>query len=88
MQSAFLWPMVLGLYWKRANAAGALASMGTGLITYFLMVSFVKRFYGMHVIVPTLVIALVAFVLVSLATKGPDTNILQLFWGRDKVKLK
>jgi sodium/pantothenate symporter len=88
MQAAFLWPMVLGLYWKRANAMGALVSMVSGLVTYFYMVSFVKRFYGMHVIVPTLVVSLLVFVVVSLATRGPDTNILKLFWGRDKVSDK
>jgi sodium/pantothenate symporter len=86
MQAAFLWPMVLGLYWKRANATGALASMVSGLFTYFYMVSYVKRFYGMHVIVPTLSISLVIFVVVSLVTRRPDTDILKLFWGRDRVK--
>lgn len=26
----FLWPLVLGLYWERANAAGALSAMLVG----------------------------------------------------------
>lgn len=84
MQAAFLWPMVLGLYWKRANAAGALASMGAGLVTYFYMMTYVKRFMGMHVIVPTLAVALIAFVATSLMTKGPNIEVLKLFWGRDR----
>ena len=29
-QAVFLWPLVLGLYWERANAAGALSAMIVG----------------------------------------------------------
>lgn len=27
LEAVFLWPLVLGLYWERANAAGALSAM-------------------------------------------------------------
>lgn len=82
MQAAFLWPMLLGLYWKRANAAGAVASMVCGVGVYFYMVMVVKRFFGMHVIVPTLLISLAVFVCVSLSTRRPKAETLALFWGR------
>jgi sodium/pantothenate symporter len=81
MQAAFLWPLVLGLYWKRANASGALASMVAGVATYFYLVIYVKRVVGMHVIVPTLVIGLAVFVGVSLMTRKPDEEIINVFWG-------
>jgi sodium/pantothenate symporter len=80
LQAAFLWPVVLGLYWKRANARGALASMVSGVATYFYMVIAVKRFMGMHVIVPTLVVALVVFVAASLTSPPMDERKLQKFW--------
>ncbi len=30
LEAVFLWPLVLGLYWERANAAGALSAMIVG----------------------------------------------------------
>lgn len=80
LQAAFLWPIVLGLYWKRANATGALASMVAGVGSYFYMVTFVKRFMGMHVIVPTLAIALVVFIVGSLVTPPVEESRLRKFW--------
>jgi sodium/pantothenate symporter len=80
LQAAFLWPIILGLYWKRANAAGVIASMISGIGSYFYFVSVVKRFMGMHVIVPTLGIALVTLVIVSLITSPPKDEIIQIFW--------
>lgn len=81
MQAAFLWPLVLGLYWKRANASGALASMVAGVASYFYLVIYVKRLAGMHVIVPTLAIGLAVFIGVSLMTRNPDEEIINVFWG-------
>lgn len=81
MQAAFLWPLVLGLYWRRANAQGALSSMVVGVGSYVYMVSKVKSFMGMNVIVPTLVIGLVVFVLVSLVTRPTEEKAIDLFWG-------
>ncbi|GAU07670.1 sodium/pantothenate symporter [Desulfoplanes formicivorans] len=82
MQATFLWPVVLGLYWKRANAQGALCSMMAGLATYFAMVIWVKRFMGMHVIVPTLAISLIAFVVVSMKTREPRKHITRIFFQK------
>jgi sodium/pantothenate symporter len=82
MQATFLWPVILGLYWKRANARGALWSMIAGLGAYFALVIWVKRFMGMHVIVPTLAISLVAFILVSLMTKRPEDGIVRIFFAK------
>jgi len=81
MQATFLWPLVLGLYWKRANASGALASMITGVASYFYLVVYVKRFAGMHVIVPTLGIALAVFVICAVFGKRPDEDVIATFWG-------
>lgn len=81
LEAAFLWPTVLGLYWKRANAAGALASMATGIAAYIYFDRVVKRFMGMHIIVPVLLIALIVFVVVSLVTKKPEDRIIERFWG-------
>ena len=67
MQAVFLWPLVLGLYWKKASAVGALASMLTGLTTYASLAILKPDMGGVHAIVPTLAIGLVAFIAGSLA---------------------
>ncbi len=65
MQAVFLWPLILGLYWKKATAKGAFSSMVTGLVTYTLFALFEPDMGGVHAIVPTLALNLTVFVLVS-----------------------
>jgi sodium/pantothenate symporter len=81
LEAAFLWPTILGLYWKRANAAGALASIVVGVGSFMLFTMYFPRIAGMNVIVPTLALALVVFVVVSMITAKPDDEIIRKFWG-------
>jgi sodium/pantothenate symporter len=60
--------------------------MIAGLGAYFALVIWVKRFMGMHVIVPTLAISLVAFILVSLMTKRPEDGIVRIFFAKKTGK--
>ncbi len=82
LQAAFFWPLVLGLYWRRANSAGALASIVVGVGSYFVFNIVWDRFWGMHVIVPTLVLGGLAFVVTSLGTNPPRRGVLDVFWGK------
>lgn len=66
-QAVFLWPLVLGLYWEKASAAGALTSMATGLTSYILLATFKPDMGDIHAIVPSLAISLLGFVCVSAA---------------------
>ncbi len=66
MQAVFLWPLVLGLYWKKASAAGALASMLTGGGSYIFLTVTKPDLAGVHAIVPALSLSLLAFVVCSL----------------------
>lgn len=61
MEAVFLWPLVLGLYWERANAAGALSSMITGGASYALLADFNLQPGDFHPIVLALAISLLAF---------------------------
>ncbi|NLC12118.1 MAG: sodium/panthothenate symporter [Firmicutes bacterium] len=79
--ATFLWPIILGLYWKKANAQGALASIITGIGSYMLFHNFWPRPLGMHTIVLPLIISLATFVIVSLFTPGPSKKIIERFWG-------
>ena len=63
LEAVFLWPLVLGLYWERANAAGALSAMIVGGVLYALLATFNVQFQGFHPIVPSLLISLLAFLI-------------------------
>lgn len=79
--STFLWPTILGLYWKKANKEGAIASMLVGIGSYVVFNYFLPRPFGMHAIVTSLVLSLVAFIIVSKVTKEPSKEIIETFWG-------
>ncbi|MGV7962945.1 sodium/pantothenate symporter [Photorhabdus tasmaniensis] len=61
LQAVFLWPLVLGLYWEKANAYGAVSSMITGAVSYTLFASFDIHLLDFHPIVPSLLLSLLAF---------------------------
>lgn len=61
LEAVFLWPLVLGLYWERANAMGALSSMFTGGILYAVLATWNVHYLGLHPIVPSLILSLLAF---------------------------
>lgn len=61
LEATFLWVIVLGLYWDKANATGAICSMVAGLGSYVLIHSLGIKILNFHTIVPALVIGLAAF---------------------------
>lgn len=76
LEATFLWVIVLGLYWKNANATGAICSMLSGLISYVVMTSFKISIFSFHAIVPSLAIGLVAFIIGNqFGQKTPDMQI-------------
>ncbi len=79
--STFLWPTILGLYWKKANKQGALVSMVVGIGSYIYFNYFLPRPMGLHAIVPTLALSLIAFLVVSNFTERPSDEVIELFWG-------
>ncbi len=87
LESVFLWPIVLGLYWKKANTAGALASMLMG-VSVFMALNILKISPGgVHPIVPTTVASLITFLIGVRFGPGPNAAVLQRFWGRDCRRL-
>ncbi|WP_102346271.1 sodium/pantothenate symporter [Bacillus sp. Marseille-P3661] len=68
LEAAFLWPIVMGLYWKNGNKYGALASMVVGIISYVLFQSYYPQPFGMHAVVSSIGLAFVAYVSFSLGT--------------------
>lgn len=79
--ATFLWPIILGLYWKKANSKGAIASIIGGIGSYILFSRIWTRPLGMHTIVLPLIISLILFIIVSMITKRPDDETIEIFWG-------
>ncbi|WNJ95565.1 sodium/pantothenate symporter [Vibrio ruber] len=73
LQAVFLWPLVLGLYWSKASATGALSSMVVGLSSYISLVACKPDLGGIHPIVPTLALGLVAFIIGSYLRPAAST---------------
>lgn len=69
LEAAFIWPIVMGLYWKRGNKYGALASMVTGVGVYILTDQFSALALGMHPVVLPVILSFVAYVTCSLITQ-------------------
>ncbi len=63
LEAVFLWPLVLGLYWERANAVGALSAMLVGGVLYSVLATLNIQYFGLHPIIPALLLSLLAFVI-------------------------
>lgn len=90
LEAAFIWPIVLGLYWKNGNKYGAIASIITGVGIYLLsdllptlLPSYSDTFevifkpFGIHAVVVPVVVSFFAYVIVSLITKKSIPNELK-----------
>src|SRR5699024_2047339 len=69
LQSAFIWPIVLGLYWSGANKKGAIASMIVGISSYVINDRY-NNIYGdfldVHAVTIPVFLSLIIFVIFSL----------------------
>ncbi|MBY5993829.1 sodium/pantothenate symporter [Ferrimonas balearica] len=57
LQVVFLWPLVLGLFWPRATAVGAMGAMLSGLALFLYWTFAGIKPLGLHAIVPSLVLS-------------------------------
>jgi sodium/proline symporter len=74
--------MLLALFWKRSNLKGAIAGMIAGTAMIFIwefLLTPLGGFFAIYELLPAFVIAIVVNVIVSLATKAPDDEIVKEF---------
>lgn len=81
LQAAFLFPIIMGIYWKRANATGAICSMVFGVGSYFYMTIAKVKFMEMHQIVPVIIITFTVFIIGSLVGKRSTPETLDIFFN-------
>lgn len=77
--------IMLSLYWKRLNFAGALAGITAGALGDIGWLVFFKS-TGVYEIIPGVLLGLLAAILVSLATKAPSQEVLELYRQGKKEK--
>lgn len=77
---SFFCPFVIGLYWKGANSTGAILSMVSGVILFFIFSIFKIKIYGTHEIVPIIIITTLIFIIGSYFGKRPTQKILSIFF--------
>jgi len=74
-------PSIVGaILWKRATKEGALTGIVAG--TLYLIVGFIYRpaLFGLHPAIPTLLINVVLFVVISLCTRRPNVAVIRVFF--------
>ena len=82
--AAFGPAILLALFWRRFNFAGAVAGILSGAAVDILWLIFLKG-TGIYEIIPGFIAGLAVAVIVSLLTKAPDASVTALF---DKVASK
>jgi sodium/pantothenate symporter len=69
LEAAFIWPVVMGLYWRSGNKYGAVSSMIVGVGSYMIIHLYFPNPFGVHTVVLPILLSLVAFVIGSLIGK-------------------
>lgn len=59
LESAFVWPIILGMFWRRFNTCGLLTSITLSLSVYAIFMIFKLPFFGCHSIVPAMLAGLI-----------------------------
>ncbi|WP_156290324.1 sodium/pantothenate symporter [Oceanobacillus salinisoli] len=75
LEAAFIWPIVMGLYWDRGNKYGAIASMAVGVTSYIIFQTFYPDPLGMHTVVLSILLAFIAYVGFSLGTEKKQIHV-------------
>lgn len=86
MGAAVFPSLIAAFYWRRANAAGNLASMTVGVVlTIFWFVIPELRPFDLHPILPGIAISTIVLIIVSLLTPKTKKDVLDIFFN-DKMK--
>ncbi len=83
LETAFFWTLLFGLFWRRANTAGAMLSTLGGTAAYCLTQGLGIKFMGLHQITIGIFCSLVFFLLGSYLGKPSDERVLQEFFPED-----
>lgn len=71
--------IILSLFWKRFTYSGAVAGICTGFIVDMLWYAFFSASTGLYEIIPGFIAGLIAAVVVTLLSKAPSKEVVELF---------
>lgn len=77
--AAFGPAIMLSLFWRRFNFEGAVAGILTGAAVDILWLIFVKPHFALYEIIPGVLCSLLVAVVVSLLTKKPSGEVVEIF---------
>lgn len=82
LEAGLFVPLILGLYWKRGNALGAMLSLVGGM-GYFLLASNIVEplAFGMMPVAPAAGVGLALYVAAGYFGPPPSRRVLVKFWG-------
>lgn len=80
LETAFLWVLVFGLFWHKANATGALAAMCGGTLIYCVTLAMKIKVMSLHQITIGMVVSLILFLIFNNMGKATDEKILKIFF--------
>lgn len=76
-------PVILfALFWKRSNSQGILAGLitgGTMVFVWKFVISQIGGIFGIYELLPAFICASIVIIIVSLATKAPEKEIIEQF---------
>lgn len=76
----FVVPILFGMYWKKATAPGAIASVAVGVVALlcFTLIPSVKELaFGFHALFPATILGGVTMIIVSKLTQAPPSEIVE-----------
>ncbi|MCH6267832.1 sodium/pantothenate symporter [Neobacillus citreus] len=76
LESVFIWPVILGLYWSKGNKYGAITSMILGMSSYIIFDRFYPNPLGVHTVVLPILISLAGFVVASIFTNSKSNSFV------------
>ena len=76
--------VILSLFWRRFNYAGAMAGIISGAVADILWLIFLTGKTGIYEIVPGFALGLIVSIVVTLCTKAPDEKVTAIFDAASK----
>ena len=80
LESAFFWIFLLGMFWKKANKAGAVSAIIGGTVCYCVTMFFGLKIANLHQILIGITVSLVCMLIGSVAGKKTDEKVLKLYF--------
>jgi len=80
LETAFIWVMLLGIFWPKANASGAFCGMFGGVAAYCISMALGFKIMGLHQIIIGVSASLIFFLLGNAIGEPPTEEVLRIFF--------